>query len=182
MYGTKPTMMPQCFLEVCFYCARKAAAAVGACIASAGAERLPFIMFGALSSAPRSLLHRRVHTTTAAMGKPLNTLLANMPTTIFEVMSKLAAQHNSVNLGQGTTVRTDIRCARIPYRCARSVASGFPDDALEGPASMKDVLSRYVHEQSNQYPSLMGLPVLRQALARHNKARCTYPLEWCRCL
>lgn len=36
---------------------------------------------------------------------------------------------------------------------------------------MKDVLARYVQEHSNQYPSLMGLPVLRQALARHNKAR-----------
>ena len=37
---------------------------------------------------------------------------------------------------------------------------------------MKDVLARYVQENSNQYPSLMGLPMLRQALARHNKARC----------
>lgn len=34
-------------------------------------------------------------------GKPLNTTFTSTETTIFEVMSKLAAQHESVNLGQG---------------------------------------------------------------------------------
>lgn len=33
--------------------------------------------------------------------KPLNDLFSHLPTTIFEVMSKLAVEHNSVNLGQG---------------------------------------------------------------------------------
>ena len=42
--------------------------------------------------------------------------IAALPTTIFSVMSALAVEHKSVNLGQG-----------------------FPDD--EGPASMKDVAS-----------------------------------------
>jgi N-succinyldiaminopimelate aminotransferase len=37
----------------------------------------------------------------AQNGKPLNELFCALPTTIFEVMSKLAVQHSSVNLGQG---------------------------------------------------------------------------------
>lgn len=32
--------------------------------------------------------------------KPLNELFSHLPTTVFEVMSKLAMEHSSVNLGQ----------------------------------------------------------------------------------
>lgn len=77
---------------------------------------------------------------------PLNHVFSNMPTTIFSVMSALAVEHQSVNLGQG-----------------------FPDD--EGPASMKDVAARSLVEHSNQYPSLLGVPELRQAVAAHSE-RC----------
>ncbi len=124
--------------------------------------------------------------TSATMGgthKPLNTLFNNMPTTIFEVMSKLATQHNSVNLGQGVMYYyRDTVSSCSAFGCVHHhehehrqitvhhhASPGFPDDALEGPASMKDIVGRYVQENSNQYPSLMGLPSLRQALARHNK-------------
>lgn len=47
-----------------------------------------------------------------AHGRALNDVLTNLPTTIFSVMTSLAAEHDSVNLGQG-----------------------FPD--AEGPALMK---------------------------------------------
>lgn len=80
--------------------------------------------------------------------KPLNYAFSSYATTIFEVMSKLAAEHQSVNLGQG-----------------------FPDD--EGPESMKQIASRALYEQSNQYPSLLGVPQLRQAVARHRSARAS---------
>jgi hypothetical protein len=33
--------------------------------------------------------------------KPASRVFTGMPTTIFEVMSALARQHNAVNLGQG---------------------------------------------------------------------------------
>jgi hypothetical protein len=36
-------------------------------------------------------------------GKPLNYAFSGYATTIFEVMSKLAAEHKSVNLGQVST-------------------------------------------------------------------------------
>ena len=49
-----------------------------------------------------------------AAEKPLNGTFQALPTTIFTVMTDLAIQHKSINLGQG-----------------------FPDD--EGPASMKVV-------------------------------------------
>lgn len=50
-----------------------------------------------------------------------NATFEALPTTVFEVMSRLAAECNSINLGQG-----------------------FPDDQLEGPAEMKDVVHRWV--------------------------------------
>lgn len=50
-----------------------------------------------------------------------NATFGALPTTVFEVMSRLAAECNSINLGQG-----------------------FPDDQLEGPAEMKDVVHRWV--------------------------------------
>ncbi|KAL6755596.1 pyridoxal phosphate-dependent transferase [Haematococcus lacustris] len=85
--------------------------------------------------------------------KPLNELFCSLPTTIFEVMSKLAVEHSSVNLGQG-----------------------FPDE--EGPASMKQIASSAMDDFHNQYPSLLGVPELRQAVARHSAAQQGIPCDW----
>lgn len=85
--------------------------------------------------------------------KPLNHAFSGYATTIFEVMSKVAAEHKSVNLGQG-----------------------FPDD--EGPESMKQIASKALYDFSNQYPSLLGIPELRQAVARHSASQQDIPCEW----
>ncbi|KAF8065925.1 dapC [Scenedesmus sp. PABB004] len=85
--------------------------------------------------------------------KPLNHGFSGYATTVFEVMSKLAAEHGSVNLGQG-----------------------FPDD--EGPAGMKEIACKALYEHSNQYPSLLGVPALRQAVARHCAAHGGVPCDW----
>lgn len=82
-----------------------------------------------------------------------NTLFGSLPTTIFEVMSKLAMEHNSVNLGQG-----------------------FPD--AEGPDAMKQIASEAMYSFHNQYPSLLGVPELRQAVARHSEANQGLPVDW----
>ena len=74
--------------------------------------------------------------------KPANSLLAASGTTIFESMSALARAHQAVNLGQG-----------------------FPDD--RGPAALRDAAAAYVVDGHNQYPPMMGLPALRQAVAAH---------------
>lgn len=55
---------------------------------------------------------RRVH---CAVNKTLDAL----PTTVFTKMTNLAIKHGSINLGQG-----------------------FPDNELEGPASLKEVAHR----------------------------------------
>lgn len=68
-------------------------------------------------------------------------------------MSRLAAQHQSVNLGQG-----------------------FPDD--EGPESMKKVVGSAVIDYHNQYPPLLGLPELRQAVAAHSKRYTGLKVDW----
>ena len=72
----------------------------------------------------------------------MNHLFAGLPTTIFEVMSSLAREKNAINLGQG-----------------------FPDDP--GPEDVRRKAADAVLNGYNQYPSMMGLPELREAIAAH---------------
>lgn len=72
----------------------------------------------------------------------MNAIFAGLPTTIFEVMSRLARETGAVNLGQG-----------------------FPDDP--GPQDVREAAARAVVDGWNQYPPMMGLPELRQAVAVH---------------
>jgi aspartate/methionine/tyrosine aminotransferase len=72
----------------------------------------------------------------------MNPVFANLPVTIFEAMSQLARDHDAINLGQG-----------------------FPDDA--GPEDIRRKAADAVLNGYNQYPSMMGLPELRQAIASH---------------
>jgi len=74
--------------------------------------------------------------------RSLNALYSALPTTVFEVMSQLARTHDAVNLGQG-----------------------FPDDP--GPLDVRQKAADAVVNGWNQYPSMMGLPELRQAAAAH---------------
>ncbi len=70
----------------------------------------------------------------------IQTKLPKVGTTIFTVMSQLAAEHAAVNLGQG-----------------------FPDFPV--PARLVDALTRAMQAGHNQYPPMSGVPVLRQAIA-----------------
>lgn len=72
----------------------------------------------------------------------MNSVFADLPVSIFEVMSRLAREHDAVNLGQG-----------------------FPDDA--GPEDVRRKAAEAVVSGWNQYPSMLGLPELRQAIAAH---------------
>jgi N-succinyldiaminopimelate aminotransferase len=72
----------------------------------------------------------------------MNPIFSALPTTIFETMSRLAREHQAVNLGQG-----------------------FPDDP--GPEDVRRKAAEAVIEGWNQYPPMMGLPELRQATAAH---------------
>lgn len=74
------------------------------------------------------------------------TKLPKVGTTIFTVMSQLAAEHGAVNLGQG-----------------------FPD--FEVPARLVDALARAMREGKNQYAPMTGIPALRQAIAAKTE-RC----------
>lgn len=86
--------------------------------------------------------------------KPLNSTLSTIPTTIFTTMSALAVQHNAVNLGQG-----------------------FPDD--EGPESMKRIAGEALLPPfHNQYPPMLGLPELRQAVANHSQREQGIEVDW----
>ncbi len=66
--------------------------------------------------------------------------LPNVGTTIFTVMSQLAAEHSAVNLGQG-----------------------FPD--FDAPPFLVDALARAMREGHNQYAPMTGIPALREAIA-----------------
>ena len=80
-----------------------------------------------------------------------NTIMANLGTTVFEVMSRLAMEHGSINLGQG-----------------------FPDE--DGPRDIRQVAAEALVEGPNQYPPMTGLAELRQAIAAH--ARRFYGLDY----
>ncbi len=77
--------------------------------------------------------------------RSLNPIYARLPTTVFEVMSQLARAHGAINLGQG-----------------------FPDDP--GPLDVRRKAAEAVVDGWNQYPSMMGLPELRAAVAAHYAA------------
>ena len=85
--------------------------------------------------------------------KPLNSLMSGLGTTVFEVMSALAREHESVNLGQG-----------------------FPDD--KGPEAVRAAAAEFLLTGHNQYPPMMGLPDLRQAVAEHAKRFQGLDIDW----
>src|SRR3954447_5445998 len=72
----------------------------------------------------------------------MNKVFADLPVTIFEAMSQLARDNNAINLGQG-----------------------FPDDP--GPEDIRNAAADAVMNGYNQYPSMMGIPELRQAISAH---------------
>jgi aspartate/methionine/tyrosine aminotransferase len=79
--------------------------------------------------------------------------MSGLGTTVFEVMSALAREHQSVNLGQG-----------------------FPDD--KGPEAVRRAAADYLLNGHNQYPPMMGLPELRQAVAEHAKRFQGLEVDW----
>ncbi|HEX8901419.1 aminotransferase [Vitreimonas sp.] len=83
----------------------------------------------------------------------MNRVFANLPTTIFEIMSRRAAEKGAVNLGQG-----------------------FPED--DGPADIRERAAGAMIEGPNQYPPMRGLPVLREAVAAHYRAHQNIDLDW----
>lgn len=85
--------------------------------------------------------------------KAPNTILNEYGTTIFTVMSALAVEHQAINLGQG-----------------------FPD--TEGPEQVRLAASEATMQGPNQYPPMMGLADLRQAVAEHNKRFYDLDIDW----
>ncbi len=72
----------------------------------------------------------------------MNPIFANLETSVFETMSRLARETGAVNLGQG-----------------------FPDDP--GPEDVRRKAADAVVSGWNQYPPMMGLAELRSAIAAH---------------
>lgn len=85
--------------------------------------------------------------------RPANTIMANLGTTVFEVMSRLAMEHGSINLGQG-----------------------FPDE--DGPRDIRQVAADALVEGPNQYPPMTGLAELRQAIAAHAQRFYGLDYDW----
>lgn len=82
-----------------------------------------------------------------------NGVFSALGTTVFTVMSALAAEHGAINLGQG-----------------------FPDD--EGPDDVRAAAARAIIDGPNQYPPMMGVPALRQAVAAANKRFYGLDVDW----
>ena len=75
--------------------------------------------------------------------KPTNTILSKYGTTVFSIMSQLAIDYNAINLGQG-----------------------FPDQ--DGPLDIRQKAAVAMIDGPNQYPPMMGMVELRQAVANAN--------------
>jgi methionine aminotransferase len=71
---------------------------------------------------------------------PLASKLPNVGTTIFSVMSGLAAKHGAINLSQG-----------------------FPD--FDCSPKLRELVTKYFNAGLNQYPPSTGIPKLREAIA-----------------
>lgn len=82
---------------------------------------------------------------------PLTSKLPNVGTTIFSVMSALAAEHDAVNLGQG-----------------------FPD--FDCDPALIDAVTAAMRSGLNQYPPMAGAQPLRQAIA--DKIRHVYGADY----
>jgi N-succinyldiaminopimelate aminotransferase len=76
--------------------------------------------------------------------KRFNPVFEGLGTTIFTVMSALAAECGAINLGQG-----------------------FPDE--DGPAGIREAAARALRDGPNQYPPMQGLLSLREAIAAHSR-------------
>ncbi|GAB2183259.1 aminotransferase [Roseibium sp. LAB1] len=76
--------------------------------------------------------------------KPTNPVFTGIATTVFETMSRLAMAHGAVNLGQG-----------------------FPD--VDGPEDIRQAAADALLQGPNQYPPMLGVPDLRQAIAEANR-------------
>lgn len=85
--------------------------------------------------------------------KPTNSIFTGVATTVFETMSRLAMEHGAINLGQG-----------------------FPD--VNGPLDVRQRAADALIEGPNQYPPMMGLPELRQAVAAANKRFYDLDIDW----
>uniref|UniRef100_UPI0038B31563 aminotransferase n=1 Tax=Arenibaculum pallidiluteum TaxID=2812559 RepID=UPI0038B31563 len=80
-------------------------------------------------------------------------MFGNTGTSVFETMSRLAAEHRAINLGQG-----------------------FPEgiEAAEVIAAAEEALRTGPH----QYPPTLGLPALRQAVAETNRRFWGIEVDW----
>lgn len=75
----------------------------------------------------------------------MNSVYASLGMTVFETMSRLAAERGAVNLGQG-----------------------FPEE--DGPRDILEAAAGATLDGPNQYPPMRGLPALREAVAAHYAA------------
>ena len=84
---------------------------------------------------------------------PVETRLPKVGTTIFTVMSALAAEKNAVNLGQG-----------------------FPD--FDCDPRLVDTVTQAMRAGLNQYPPMAGVPELRRAVADKIARTCQARYDW----
>lgn len=75
----------------------------------------------------------------------IDSKLPHVGTTIFTVMSRLAQEHDAINLSQG-----------------------FPD--FDCSRALRDLFTKAVHSGLNQYPPMAGIPVLRERIAEKMQA------------
>jgi N-succinyldiaminopimelate aminotransferase len=87
------------------------------------------------------------------MTRPMNAIFSNLSVSIFETMSRLAAETKAINLGQG-----------------------FPE-GLE-PHSVVEKAAQAILAGPHQYPPMRGLPELRKAVAANARHHFGLQVDW----
>ena len=82
-----------------------------------------------------------------------NSVFSALGATIFEIMSRLAEQHRAINLGQG-----------------------FPE-GMEPPELIEAAVAA-LRSGPHQYPSMLGIPALRQAVADNARRFHGHEVDW----
>ncbi|WP_127754838.1 aminotransferase [Devosia sp. 1566] len=83
----------------------------------------------------------------------MNEVFSQLGVSIFETMSRLAAEHDAINIGQG-----------------------FPED-LE-PREVVEVAAEAMLAGPHQYPPMRGLPALRKAVAENAQRHFGLEIDW----
>jgi hypothetical protein len=82
------------------------------------------------------------------------------------------------NVCNAATARTHARAPVARHGALHPWSPFCLSQYISGPTAMKEIAGDTLLKFHNQYPSLLGIPELRQAIARHSETYQGLPVDW----